>query len=105
MPASGVIPMKCHDILRDEGLADDEQITVTRGPEPRDRPAGVGIDVRRRNLDRCQPAADLPTPTARRIKLMPRRDLPGETGTSLEIGRTCGGDRLAVAGLPRPGLG
>jgi hypothetical protein len=60
MPASGVIPMKCHDILRDEGLADDEQITVTRGPEPRDRPAGVGIDVRRRNLDRCQPSSGPP---------------------------------------------
>jgi hypothetical protein len=28
--------MKCHDMLRDEGLADDEQSTVTREAEPRD---------------------------------------------------------------------
>jgi hypothetical protein len=37
MAAPGVIPMKCDDILRDEGLAaDGEQIAVTGGPEPPD---------------------------------------------------------------------
>jgi hypothetical protein len=37
MAAPGVIPMKCDDSLRDEGLAaDGEQIAVTGGPEPPD---------------------------------------------------------------------